>query len=53
MQVKEERTSNQQILNRVDIPSMEYIITKRQLQWLGKIVRMEENQLPIKMLSCW
>eukprot|EP00978_Attheya_sp_CCMP212_P012017 scaffold29800_cov23-Attheya_sp.AAC.1 len=50
-QVEEERITNHQILKRIDIPSMENIIAKRQLKWLGKIVRMEERRLPIKMLS--
>ena len=52
-QVEEERITNHQILKRIDIPSMENIIAKRQLKWLGKIARMEESRLPIKMLSCW
>eukprot|EP00978_Attheya_sp_CCMP212_P043669 scaffold289028_cov40-Attheya_sp.AAC.1 len=52
-QVKEDRISNHQILKQIDIPSMENIIAKRQLKWLGKIARMEETRLPIKMLSCW
>jgi hypothetical protein len=32
---------------------MDNIIAKRQLRWIGKMARMDETRLPIKMLSCW
>ena len=32
---------------------MDHIIVKRQLRWIGKMARMNEERLPIKMLSCW
>jgi hypothetical protein len=32
---------------------MENIVAKRQLRWAGKMVRMDESRLPIKMLACW
>ena len=29
------------------------LINSRQLLWLGKIAKMELNQIPRKMLACW
>ena len=37
----------------INLPPMDNIIAKRQLQWIGKMARMKEERLPIKMLSCW
>jgi hypothetical protein len=37
----------------MNVSSMENIIAKRQLNWMGKMARMDENRLPLKMLSCW
>eukprot|EP00978_Attheya_sp_CCMP212_P033890 scaffold139107_cov45-Attheya_sp.AAC.2 len=52
-QVQEYRITNESILETINLPSMENLVTKRQLRWLGKIARMDEKRLPLKTLSCW
>jgi hypothetical protein len=53
--VKDNHIRNTDILSMMNVPPMENIIAKRQLNWMGmgKMVQMEENCLPIKMLSYW
>jgi hypothetical protein len=51
--VKDNHIRNTDILSMMNVPTMENIIAKRQLNWMGKMVRMDENRLPLKMLSCW
>ena len=53
-QVKEERITNAEIRKRFEnIPPIRLIIAKKQLKWLGKIVRMEPKQIPTKILTCF
>jgi hypothetical protein len=52
-QVQEHHITNESILERINLPNMENLVAKRQLRWLGKIARMDEKRLPLKMLSCW
>ena len=52
-EVKDNRIHNSDILNRINLPAMDNIIAKRQLRWIGKMARMDEERLPLKMLSCW
>eukprot|EP00978_Attheya_sp_CCMP212_P004158 scaffold9027_cov61-Attheya_sp.AAC.6 len=52
-EVQEKRIRNTEILSRINLPTMDKLIAKRQLRWIGKVARMEEDRLPLKMLSCW
>jgi hypothetical protein len=52
-EVEEKKITNKQIREQIDIAEIDDLIAKRQLNWLGKIARMDENKLPLKMLSCW
>eukprot|EP00978_Attheya_sp_CCMP212_P039433 scaffold204944_cov26-Attheya_sp.AAC.1 len=52
-EVQEKRITNEEILEKINLPSMDKLIAKRQLHWLGNVSRMDETRLPIKMLSCW
>ena len=45
--------TNTQILDEFKIESIRDIAYSRQLKWLGKIARMENNRMPRKMLCCW
>jgi hypothetical protein len=52
-EVQEKHIRNSDILSMFNLPAMENLIAKRHLRWVGKMARMEETRLPIKMLSCW
>jgi hypothetical protein len=52
-QVQEHQIINKSILQRINLPNMESLVAKRQLRWLGQTARMDEKQLPLKMVSCW
>jgi hypothetical protein len=52
-EVQEKRITNKQILEKINLPSMDKLIAKQQLRWLGNVSRMDETRLPIKMLTCW
>ena len=53
-QVKEERITNVELWKRFGkIPSIQLIIAKKQIKWLGKIVRMEPKQITPKILTCF
>ena len=52
-EVQEKRIRNEKILEMINIPTMDRLVAKRQLRWLGNVSRMEENRLPTKMLTCW
>ncbi len=51
--VKDNRSRNTDIRTMMNVSEMENRIAKRQLNWMGKMARMDENRLPLKMLSCW
>ena len=54
MQVKDERITNVEIRRRFEnIPTIQITIAKKQLKWLGKIIRMEEKQIPPMILTCF
>eukprot|EP00978_Attheya_sp_CCMP212_P032226 scaffold124663_cov50-Attheya_sp.AAC.1 len=42
-EVQEKRIRNEKILEMINIPSMDRLVAKRQLRWLGNVSRMEEN----------
>ena len=41
------------VLKMLDLPRIEDVINKRRLKWIGKIVRMEDDRLPKKILFSW
>jgi hypothetical protein len=51
--VKDLRIKNEDILLMFNLPPMENLVAKQQLRWAGKMARMDESHLPIKMLACW
>eukprot|EP00978_Attheya_sp_CCMP212_P043112 scaffold275595_cov30-Attheya_sp.AAC.2 len=51
-EVQEKRIRNEKILEMINILSMDRLVAKRQLRWLGNVSRMAENRLPSKMLTC-
>ena len=53
-QVQEERIKNEQVRERfLDMRPIEDLISERQLRWLGKLARMEEERLPKQLLTTW
>jgi hypothetical protein len=50
-QVKTYKIKNEQILQHVELPSMDKIIKTRQLRFLEQITFMEENRLPKMMIG--
>ena len=52
-QVQERRITNEQILKQFhDIPDIVTLTKRRQLQYLGKVVRKPMSHLPPQLLSC-
>jgi hypothetical protein len=51
--VKDNHIHNSEILKMINLPTMDNIIAKMQLRWIGKMARTDKNRLPIKMLSYW
>jgi hypothetical protein len=48
------RITNKQILKEFNnMPSMENIIAKRQLIWIGKLARLPEYRLPRQLMAAW
>ena len=45
-----DKVCNTTILSRANLPTMEDILIKKGLQWLGHIHRMDENRLPRQLL---
>ena len=51
-QVRDERIKNDEVRKRFGgIASIKLIIAKKQLKWVGKIVRMDKKQIPPKILT--
>jgi hypothetical protein len=44
------RVSNTEVLSRSDMPSMETLLIKAQLRWVGHVVRMQDSRLPRQLL---
>lgn len=42
----EDKPSNTEVLRRANIPGTEALIVKAQLQWVGRVVRMDDARLP-------
>ena len=47
------RLSISDLCQKLSLESINTYITKKQLQWVGHVVRMPWNRLPRKMLTCW
>ena len=45
-----DKVRNTTILSRANLPTMEDILIKKGLKWLGHIHRMDENRLPRQLL---
>ena len=45
--------SSEQQRERLGLDSIEYYIARRQLRWLGHVLRMGPERLPRRMLSAW
>ena len=53
-EVKEERIRNAEVRERFfNIPTIQNQIAKRQLTFIGKVVRNSDQQLPTKLLTAW
>ena len=53
-EVKEERIINAEVRERFfNIPTIQNQIAKRQLTFIGKVVRNSDQQLPTKILTAW
>ena len=53
-EVKEERIRNAELRERFfKIPTIQNQIAKRQLTFIGKVVRNSDQQLPTKLLTAW
>ena len=44
------KVTHSEILQRTNSASVESIISKRQLRWLGHVIRMEDDRLPKQLL---
>ena len=47
------RISTEDLLNRLNLDSIDTYINRRQLRWAGHVARMPSHRLPRKMLSSW
>ena len=47
------RISTEELLNRLNLDSIDTYINRRQLRWAGHVARMPTTRLPRKMLSSW
>ena len=51
--VFENHLSTDDLLNKLNMSSIDSYVSKRQLRWLGHVARMEYDRLPRKLLSSW
>ena len=52
--VIDEKITNQSVRKRFfDIPTIRYELAKRQLSFIGKVVKKSEDQIPTKILTAW
>ena len=47
------RISNVDLRTRIGLSLIDAYVTRRQLNWLGHVVRMNPKRLPRKMLTSW
>ena len=50
---RKHRISNIELLQRLQLPSIDTDIAKRQLRWNGHAARVDWTRLPRKVMSCW
>ena len=53
LSIWEHHISSEQLHERLGLDSIEYYIARRQLRWLGHVLRMGPERLPRRMLSAW
>ena len=53
LHVRRYRISNEDLLDRLGLFSIDSYITKRQLSWAGHVARMGFERLPRKLFSSW
>ena len=51
--VQELQISNLRVCQELKVPTIMSYVTRRQLQWIHKIVNMSEDRLPQKLLESW
>ena len=51
--VRKFHISNESLLERLGLLSIDCYVIKRQLAWAGHVARMGFERLPRKLLSCW
>ena len=50
----DEKTTNESVQKRLfKIPTIRYQLAKRQLTFIGKVVRNSEDQIPTQLLTAW
>ena len=47
------RITTTELLQRLNLSTIDQYITRRQLRWLGHVARMEKERLPRKFLTSW
>ena len=47
------RITTTELLQRLNLSTIDQYITRRQLRWLGHVARMEKERLPRKLLTSW
>jgi hypothetical protein len=45
--------TNQELIDRLGLQTIETYLAQRQLQWLGHVCRMDWTRLPRKLLTAW
>ena len=45
--------STQTLSQELELDSIDFYVTRRQLRWAGHVARMDFDRLPRRMLSCW
>jgi len=51
--VEQYSITNQELLDRLGLQTMDTYLARRQLQWLGHVWRMDWTRLPRKLLTAW
>ena len=46
----QDRVSNLQVLDMAEVTSIEAMILKSRLRWVGHVIRMEDNRLPKQLM---
>ena len=46
----EDKVTNQEILDRANLPSIESLLLEAQLRWAGHVIWVEENRIPRQLM---